>query len=131
MNPLIMTPLRTLKEAFDAIPADKDLTEEALGELMADCSVAANKPDIAGISQTVASEMIAFGVTTYGDLHALTTRAIRRFGATEMQAMRLNSFFRQHMRIEDDEIDEEVVIQSVKRRGSLPSQVAKQADVTL
>ena len=126
MNPLIMTPLRTLKEAFDAIPADKDLTEEALGEIMADYAIAANKPDIAGISQTVASGMAAFGVTTYGDLHALTTRAIRRFGATEMQAMRLKSFFGQHMSVEDDESDEEVVINTVKRHGSLPSQAAKQ-----
>ena len=126
MDPLIMTPLRTLKEAFDAIPADKDLTEEALGELMADYAIAANKPDIAGISQTVASGMAAFGVTTYGDLHSLTTRAIRRFGATEMQAMRLKSFFGQHMSVEDDESDEEVVINTVKRQGSLPSQAAKQ-----
>ena len=77
MDPLIMTPLRTLKEAFDAIPADKDLTEEALGELMADYAIAANKPDIAGISQTVASGMAAFGVTTYGDLHALSDSSIR------------------------------------------------------
>ena len=126
MNPLIMTPLRTLKEAFDAIPADKDLTEVALGELMADYAVSANKPDIAGISQMVARGMVAVGVKTYGDLHALTTRAIRRFGAIEMQAMRLKSFFGQHMSVEDDESDEEVVIKPVKRLGSLPLQAAKQ-----
>ena len=125
MNPLTITPLRTLKEAFDAIPVDKDLTEEALEELSADYAVAANKPEIAGISQDLARKMIAFGVTTYGDLQALTERAIRRFGATGMQAMRLTSYFGQYMSVEDDESDEEVVIGAVKRQGEVPSQAAK------
>ena len=41
MNPLTMTPLRTLKQAFDAIPEGQLLSEVALEELVADYAVAA------------------------------------------------------------------------------------------
>ena len=81
MNPLTMTPLRALKQAFDAIPEDQVLTAGVLGELIADYEVAANKPDISDISYQVATRRSAYGVTTYGDVHALSARAIRRFGA--------------------------------------------------
>ena len=85
------TLLRMLKQAYNA-RQDEVLKNGGMAELILAFAVTTGKPDIENDAETIARQMIEYGVTTYGDLRSLCARVIGRMGATGMQATRLRQF---------------------------------------
>ena len=66
------TPLRTLKQAYNARQDEEVLKNGEIAELISAFAVTVGKPAIENVAETIARQMTEYGVTTYGELRSLS-----------------------------------------------------------